>query len=70
MQYTAWYDITISDTCRGVPESETGSRKRNSTKLFLKPDLYYEKPLRHAMRQALRQEKLLSHAVARAYRKS
>ena len=30
----------------------------------LKPDLYYEKSLRHALRQALRQGKPLSQAVA------
>ena len=30
----------------------------------IKPDLYHKKSLRHAMRQALRQGKPLSHAVA------
>ena len=44
------------------------------TLVILKPDLYYEKSLRHAMRQALHQGKrlcrTLSQAVATAHRKS
>ena len=35
-----------------------------NTSRKLKPDLYYEKSLRHALRQALRQGKPLSQAVA------
>ena len=35
-----------------------------ATIVTLKPDLYYEKSLRHALRQALRQGKPLSQAVA------